>query len=51
MHIENFRRWHWALIGLALGLIFLPPVILMGALVIGLGDTWLDLRARARAAA
>src|SRR5436190_14432987 len=22
MHIENFRRWHWALIGLALGLIF-----------------------------
>ena len=36
---------------LALGLIFLPPVILMGALVIGLGDTWLDLRARARAAA
>src|SRR5438874_3624000 len=22
MHIENFKRWHWALIGLALGLIF-----------------------------
>jgi hypothetical protein len=36
---------------LALGLLFLPPVILMGALVIGLGDTWMDLRARVRAAA
>ncbi len=31
---------------LALGLVVLAPVILMGALFIGLGDTWLDLRAR-----
>lgn len=36
---------------LALGMIFLFPFLLTGALVIGLGDTWLDLRARARAAA
>lgn len=34
---------------LLLGLLFVAPVILMGALVIGLGDTWLDLRTRARA--
>lgn len=32
-----------------LGLILLPPLILAGALVIGLGDTWLDLRVKARA--
>lgn len=32
-----------------LGLILLPPLILAGALVIGLGDTWLDIRAKARA--
>ena len=31
---------------LVLALLFVWPVILMGALVIGLGDTWLDLRAR-----
>ncbi len=31
-----------------LGLLFLAPVILSGALIIGLGDTWLDLRGRAR---
>lgn len=33
---------------LALGLLFVAPVILGGAMVIGLGDTWLDLRERAR---
>jgi hypothetical protein len=32
---------------LALGMMFLAPVILAGALVIGLGDTWLDIRTRA----
>lgn len=36
---------------LALALIVLPPVVLMGALAIGLGDTWLDLRSRRAAAA
>lgn len=35
----------------ALGLLFVAPVILGGAMVIGLGDTWLDLRERARALA
>lgn len=34
----------WVL--LAFGLLFLAPVILLGALFVGLGDTWLDLRAR-----
>ncbi len=34
-------------IAVALGLLFVAPIILAGALVIGLGDTWLDLRARA----
>ena len=34
---------------LALALVFVGPVIVVAALVIGLGDTWLDLRARARA--
>jgi hypothetical protein len=34
---------------LLLGLVFVAPVMVVGALVIGLGDTWLDLRARARA--
>lgn len=31
-----------------LGLVLLPPLILAGALIIGLGDTWLDIRARTR---
>lgn len=35
-----------ALVGL--GLLFVAPVVLGGAMVIGLGDTWLDLRQRAR---
>jgi hypothetical protein len=34
---------------LLMGLVLVPPVMMVGALVIGLGDTWLDLRARARA--
>jgi hypothetical protein len=34
---------------LVLALLFIWPVVAIGALVIGLGDTWLDLRARARA--
>ena len=34
---------------LVLALLFVWPVVAVGALVIGLGDTWLDLRARARA--
>lgn len=34
---------------LAFGLIFLPPLVLTGAMVIGIGDTWLDVRGRARA--
>jgi hypothetical protein len=33
----------------AVAVVLVPPVVLSGALVIGLGDTWLDLRARARA--
>ena len=35
----------------ALGMLFLAPVLIMGALVIGVGDTWLDLRAKAEALA
>jgi uncharacterized protein YybS (DUF2232 family) len=34
---------------LALALLLVAPVVVTGALVIGLGDTWLDLRGRARA--
>lgn len=36
------------LVGIAL--LFLTPVVLVMALVVGLGDTWLDLRTRAREA-
>ena len=32
----------------ALGLLLMPPVVFGAALVIGIGDTWLDVRARAR---
>lgn len=31
---------------LAFGLVFLPPLVLTGAVVIGIGDTWLDVRRR-----
>lgn len=31
----------------ALGLVFVPPLVLMGAMVVGIGDTWLDVRSRA----
>ena len=41
------RSWFGILL-LALGLLLAAPVLLTGALVIGLGDTWLDLRTRAR---
>ena len=33
---------------LALGLVLVPPLVLTGALVIGIGDTWLDVRTRVR---
>jgi hypothetical protein len=36
---------------LAAGMLFLAPVLIMGALIVGVGDTWLDLRAKARAIA
>jgi uncharacterized protein YybS (DUF2232 family) len=39
----------FGLFALALALLLVAPVVLTGALVIGLGDTWLDLRGRARA--
>ena len=35
----------YVLIGL--GLLFVPPFVLVGALVVGIGDTWLDVRSRA----
>ena len=34
---------------LLVGMLLFAPVLLMGALVVGVGDTWLDLRARAGA--
>ena len=34
-------------LALALGMLFLAPVLITGALVIGVGDTWLDIRAKA----
>jgi hypothetical protein len=30
-----------------LGLLFVPPLVLVGALVVGIGDTWLDVRSKA----
>jgi len=36
---------------LGFGLVFLPPVVLTGAVMIGIGDTWLDVRSKAEAAA
>jgi hypothetical protein len=36
---------------LALGLLFVPPLVLTGAMVIGIGDTWLDVRTRVRESA
>lgn len=32
-----------------IGVVLLPPLLLFGALAIGLGDTWLDLRSRVEA--
>ena len=37
----------WGFLLLLFGMLLIPPVLLMGALVLGVGDTWLDLRARA----
>lgn len=34
------------LVAVTLAMLFLAPLIVAGALIIGLGDTWLDLRAR-----
>lgn len=34
---------------LVFGVVLLPPLLFFGALVIGLGDTWLDLRSRVEA--
>jgi hypothetical protein len=31
---------------LVFGLIFVPPVVVAGAMVIGIGDTWLDVRSK-----
>ena len=39
----------FGLLMLALALMLVAPVVVTGAMVIGLGDTWLDLRGRARA--
>ena len=36
---------------LAVGMLFLAPVLIMGALVVGVGDTWLDLRSKVAAIA
>ena len=36
---------------LAIGMLLLPPVLILGALVVGVGDTWLDLRSKAVAIA
>lgn len=33
---------------LVFGLVFLPPLVLTGAMVIGIGDTWLDVRRKPR---
>lgn len=33
---------------LVFGLVFLPPLVLTGAMVIGIGDTWLDVRRKLR---
>jgi hypothetical protein len=32
---------------LVIGMLLLPPVLLLGALIVGVGDTWLDLRSKA----
>ncbi len=33
------------------GLLFVAPIVIMAAMVIGIGDTWLDLRSRGRSPA
>jgi hypothetical protein len=39
----------FGLVMLVMALLLAAPVVMAGALVVGLGDTWLDLRGRARA--
>ena len=34
---------------LIVGMLFLSPVLISGALLIGVGDTWFDLRSKAEA--
>jgi len=41
--------WGWLLV--SMGMIFAAPALLFGAFLVGLGDTWLDLRARVGGAA
>ena len=36
---------------LVVGMLFLSPVLISGALLVGLGDTWLDLRSKTKAIA
>jgi hypothetical protein len=36
---------------LLVGMLFLWPVLIPGALLLGVGDTWLDLRSKAEAVA
>ena len=36
---------------LAVGMLLFWPVLISGALLVGVGDTWLDLRSRAEAIA
>ncbi len=36
---------------LVVGMLFLSPVLISGALLVGVGDTWLDLRSKAEAIA
>ena len=35
----------------AVGLVFVPPVVLGAAMLVGIGDTWLDIRSKSEAAA
>jgi hypothetical protein len=40
----GFSLFGYVLLGL--GLVFLPPLVLTGAMVVGIGDTWVDVRRR-----
>jgi hypothetical protein len=45
----GFSLFGWFLFGI--GVLFAAPAVLAGTFLVGLGDTWLDLRARAEKAA